>query len=134
MDNRERVREHLAALCHEQWSGWMRYLFSKCEATLPGTGKIIPQWAVDRWMRQATDTYAELTEEEKDSDRKMADRILAIIGPEIVRLQAIERAANTYCDEKFRTKLLIGGKKRQKLLNDYAVQLDAALSAQGKEK
>ena len=78
------LREELAALCHEQWSGWMAYLFSKCperglnEGVSPGC--IIPLWAVERWTRQMNTPYTELSEAEKDSDRAEADKFLAIIA------------------------------------------------------
>ena len=75
----EALREGLAALAHEQWSGWMEYLFSKCEAYQAGT-MLIPHWAVERWKRQMKTPYADLLEEEKESDRKEADRVLAMLG------------------------------------------------------
>jgi len=72
-------REELAALCHKQWSGWMQYLFSKCDEN-PETGQVtIPRWAFDRWSRQASTKYAGLSKQEKDSDRKEADRFIALI-------------------------------------------------------
>lgn len=73
------VREALAALCHEQWSGWMEYLFSKCVTNLEPGCMILPRWAVDRWQRQMTTAYGDLSAEEKDSDRAEADRILALL-------------------------------------------------------
>ena len=78
------LREKLAALCHEQWSGWMKYLFEKCEPCVDDgdeeTGEqAIPCWAVERWKRQANTPYAALSDAEKDSDRKEADRILALL-------------------------------------------------------
>jgi hypothetical protein len=55
------LRERLATLCHEQWSGWMRYLFSKCVNPVePDIGTIvIPKWAVYRWRRQMETPYDE---------------------------------------------------------------------------
>lgn len=48
----DKLREKLAELCHKQWSGWMEYLFSKCEGDLdiPDGDRImiIPDWAVCR--------------------------------------------------------------------------------------
>jgi len=86
------VRERLAELCHEQWSGWMEYLFSKCVEnkktteiagnTYDYTSLTIPSWAVERWGRQMKTPYKDLSEEEKESDRKEADKILAL-GKEI---------------------------------------------------
>lgn len=75
------LREELADLAHEQWSGWMRYLFDN--------------WSDDsvaRWQRQMETPYAGLSEEEKDSDRKEADRVLAVLrkhGVEAGRRQEV---------------------------------------------
>jgi hypothetical protein len=73
------MREALAALAHEQWSGWMEYLFSKSQDNADGT-VTIPAWAVERWKRQMTTPYAELPEAEKNSDRQEADRVLALLA------------------------------------------------------
>lgn len=72
------LREELAELAHKQWSGWMHYLFSKGTFNEDGTWTM-PAWAVERWKRQAETPYVELSEEEQDSDRKEADKFLAIL-------------------------------------------------------
>lgn len=78
------MREELAKLAHEQWSGWMDYLFGKCIPYQPGKVQaeegalIIPKWAVDRWQRQAKTPYSELTIAEMDSDREEAGKFLAV--------------------------------------------------------
>lgn len=72
------LREELAALCHEQWSGWMRYLFEKSTENEDGT-VTIPAWAVTRWKHQTETAYADLTGQEQDSDRAEADKFLAIL-------------------------------------------------------
>lgn len=67
-------REQLAALCHDQWSGWMNYLFSKGEFK---EGRfIITEESTTRWLRQAATPYSKLSEREQDSDRKEADKFL----------------------------------------------------------
>jgi|TARA_R100000501_G_C2618252_1_gene111738 hypothetical protein len=71
------LRENLAELCHDQWSGWMTYLFSKC--IKDGKQMTIPEWAVDRWQWQASKTYDELSEAEKESDRAEADRFITLL-------------------------------------------------------
>lgn len=73
------LREQLADLAHQQWSGWMEYLFSKGTVNDDGTWTM-PAWAVERWRRQMQTSYAELSEQEKNSDREEADRVLALIG------------------------------------------------------
>ena len=72
------MREKLAELAHNQWSGWMIYLFSKGEFNEDGTWTM-PKWAVDRWKRQMNQPYSELSESEKDSDRIEADKYLEVI-------------------------------------------------------
>jgi hypothetical protein len=71
-------REALAALCHEQWSGWMSYLFESSHNDLEGS-TIVPAALTARWLRQIDTPYDQLSEAEKDSDRKEADRILECI-------------------------------------------------------
>ena len=68
-------RERLASLCHEQWSGWMRYLFSKGTFNEDGTWTM-PAWAVTRWLGQTKTEYGFLSEDEKESDRKEADKFI----------------------------------------------------------
>jgi len=72
------MREKLAEYAHEAWSGWMRYLFEKSERNSDGT-VTIPAWAVARWTRQMNTPYADLPENEKESDREEADKIIAIL-------------------------------------------------------
>lgn len=72
------LRESLAALAHDQWSGWTRYLFDQCIFNEDFTVTIPAGFAL-RWLRQAGTTYGDLPENEKDSDRHQADRVLAVI-------------------------------------------------------
>ena len=84
----EEVREQLAAVQHEIWSNWMKYLFSKCgvsemNSCVPmynGVAMTIPPGMVEHWKRQMTTPYAELTEKERESDRHQADKVIAIVG------------------------------------------------------
>jgi hypothetical protein len=71
------AREALAALSHDQWRGWMRYLFSKCKV-LPGGQVVIPADLVARWQRQMNTAYADLPANEKSSDQTEADRMIAV--------------------------------------------------------
>ena len=87
---KDELREALASYAHEAWSGWMKYLFSKCneqdasyfditDQQIHQRITVIPQQLVEHWTRQMNTPYAELSEEEKESDRKEADRILEIL-------------------------------------------------------
>jgi hypothetical protein len=79
--------ERLAAYAHEAWSGWMKYMFSKSagptsEAVLGRTRAgsfIIPPELVERWTRQMTTEYQDLPEEEKQSDRDEAQKMIDIV-------------------------------------------------------
>jgi len=73
------LREELAALCHEQWSGWMEYLFQAGHIS-PYGDFTLPVSLVNRWKRQMATPYAELSQEEKDSDRQEADKFLRIVA------------------------------------------------------
>jgi len=72
------LRERLASLCHDQWTDWFVYMFSKGTFNRDGTWTM-PVWAVGRWLRQAATSYAELSEDEQDSDRKEADKFIELI-------------------------------------------------------
>lgn len=76
-EKRDDYREELAALCHTQWAGWMDYLFSKCHTNPDGSVTIPRQFAM-RWRRQMESTYAQLPPAEQESDRKEADKFLAL--------------------------------------------------------
>ena len=75
------VRELLAAYAHEAWAGWMRHMFG-LSRPLGNGAMVIPANLVKRWTRQMDTPYAELPENEKPSDRKEADRMLAIVAGE----------------------------------------------------
>jgi hypothetical protein len=61
------LREKLAALV------------AQCEEYVEGDGIHMPRWCVERWSRQMNAPYADLSEEEKESDRKEADRVLEVL-------------------------------------------------------
>lgn len=72
------MREELAALIHDMWSGWIGHVASK--STLNPDGSMtIPAWAVRRRERQMKGSYNDLSEKEKNSDRREADKVLALI-------------------------------------------------------
>ncbi len=70
--------EALAALAHEQWSGWVEYQFSKGTFNEDGTWTM-PARAVERWKRQMNTPYDDLPEREKDTDREEAGRVLQVL-------------------------------------------------------
>ena len=62
------LRERLAALEHEQWAHWTRYLLDH----------LTPE-NIERWRRQIDTPYERLSEPEKESDREWADRVLKLV-------------------------------------------------------
>lgn len=79
--NTDSKREALADYAHQAWSGWMEYLFRLSTTNDDGT-VTIPATRVERWQRQMQTPYKDLPENEKESDRKEADRMLSIVKGE----------------------------------------------------
>lgn len=72
------LREQIADLQHQQWTGWMTYLLSRCQEV--AGGMVMPREWVERWKRQMATPYAGLSEAERDSDREEADRVLVLLN------------------------------------------------------
>lgn len=71
--------EQLAAVEHERWSHWQRYVHSK-GVRQPDGSLLLPPDLVSRWERQLNTKYAELDEQEKASDREQVEKYLPIIA------------------------------------------------------
>lgn len=71
------LKEDLANLSHDQWSHWMKYMFSKSVENEDGS-ITIPKELVERWTRQMNTEYANLNESEQDSDRNEANKFLEV--------------------------------------------------------
>ena len=65
----EELKEKLASIEHQRWSDWQSYLHSTCRLG-EGGDLVIPQGLVWHWEKQIKTPYSELSEQEKDSDRK----------------------------------------------------------------
>jgi len=87
--------DKIAALCHEQWSEWMKYLFDKCiEQTdmITPAGYVyksdkagcmlIPKEFVNRWKRQMETPFENLSDLEQKSDRLEANKFFKIFRDE----------------------------------------------------
>ena len=74
---RERL-EAIAAIQHEIWLSWMEYLFSVSFLN-DDRSATIPAKKVARWVKQMNTSYSELSEEEKEEDRKQARKVLATL-------------------------------------------------------
>jgi hypothetical protein len=71
--------EQLAAIEHQRWSHWQRYLHSQCVQQLDGS-LLIPADLVARWQKQIDTQYADLDQEEKESDREQVRKYLPVIA------------------------------------------------------
>jgi len=58
--------EKLAALEHEQWAHWTKHMLDN----------LTPE-NIERWRKQIDTPYEELSEEEKESDRKWARKVMS---------------------------------------------------------
>lgn len=76
----EELIERLAAVQHEIWAHWMRYLFSVSVEDTTSGWVVIPAEKVARWKRQVETAYADLSEREKESDREQARKVLAVLA------------------------------------------------------
>lgn len=71
--------EDLAAIEHERWSRWQRYMHSKGQRLKDGS-LVLSAELVAQWEHQIATPYAELTEKEKESDREQVRQYLPIIA------------------------------------------------------
>lgn len=74
----KKLRELYADRIHEARTNWMEHVFSKSTIHDDGTA-IIPEWAVREWKRQMLTPYCDLSEAEKDADRREADVFLEML-------------------------------------------------------
>jgi len=78
-DQDPELLEQLASIEHERWSHWQRYMHAKAARNLDGS-LTIPADLVARWERLMETPYAQLTDEERESDREQVRRYLAIVA------------------------------------------------------
>lgn len=95
------MREELAALMHEIWADWMKFMLSCCVERY-----VIPVQAGRRWSRQMETPYDDLSEKEKDSDRREADKVLELFaGRLLLANTVIERKSSAGAEELPETEL-----------------------------
>lgn len=80
------LEKALAKYAHDAWAAWMHYLFTKCTLNDDGTATM-PDWAVLRWQRQMNTAYALLSEQEQESDKQEARRMIAIIEQQVAAME-----------------------------------------------
>ncbi len=70
--------ESLADVEHEGWSRWMKHLFTVSKKNKDGS-VTIPKDKVERWERQIKTDYEDLSNKEKESDRKEVRKFVKIL-------------------------------------------------------
>ena len=76
---KEKIYEKLASIEHERWCDWQKYMHSKGEISPDGCFLIYSLAQIKNWERQIATPYAELSEQEKQSDRDQVDRYWPLI-------------------------------------------------------
>jgi hypothetical protein len=76
--------EELAALEHERWSHWQRYVHSKCVRQADGS-LLLPADLVARWEKQIDTKYADLDDRERESDREQVRKYLPLIASALTK-------------------------------------------------
>ena len=84
MTEQAELFEKLAAIEHERWADWQRYLHGRCSpvfnSNADDTGQlVISKKDVEHWVRQIDTPYADLSEKEKQSDRDQVNRYWQLI-------------------------------------------------------
>jgi hypothetical protein len=71
------LREKLAAIEHERWVHWQKYMHSRLHKT--HDGMLMSPLDYQKWEELIAAEYNELTETEKQSDREQVDRYWPLI-------------------------------------------------------
>lgn len=82
----EAFLDRLAAIEHERWAHWQRYVHTQCERT-PDGALLIPAELVARWSAQIDTPFTQLSEAERESDRDQVRRYLPLIVAELTQNQ-----------------------------------------------
>ena len=76
--------DELAAVEHERWAHWQRYMHDKGERR-PDGSLVLPRDLVERWEAQIATSYADLSEAEKESDREQVRRYIPLVSDIVSR-------------------------------------------------
>ena len=74
----EGLVEDLAAIEHERWSHWQKYMHGKAVRKSDGS-LVIPAELVARWEKQISTPYNELSDKEQESDREQVRKYLPVV-------------------------------------------------------
>lgn len=78
MQDKAALLEDLAAIEHERWAHWQRFMHEQGQRQ-PDGSLVLPAELVAKWDRLIDTPYANLTDKEQESDREQVRRYLPII-------------------------------------------------------
>jgi len=84
------LKEQLADIEHQRWADWQKYMHSKILPTEHYDSMQIETEFIERWERQIKTDYKDLSEKEKDSDRKQVDRYLPLLKTHCILRKVIK--------------------------------------------
>jgi hypothetical protein len=70
--------EELAALEHQRWAHWQKYVHDNGERQ-PDGSVLLPANLIERWERQINTPYKDLAESEKNSDREQVRKYFPLL-------------------------------------------------------
>ena len=76
--------DELAAVEHERWAHWQRYMHDKGERRCDGS-LLIPAELVERWEKQIATPFSDLSEVERNSDREQVRRYVPLVADILAR-------------------------------------------------
>lgn len=84
------MMEKFAALEHERWVKWQKYMHSKFLNHSDGRGEYVclPMDLLKRWEKQIETPYSELSEQEKESDREQVRPYLEYFSTLLDKLES----------------------------------------------
>ena len=74
--SKKELREKLANIEHQRWADWQRWCHKVLRENCPSPEL---EKVLERWDKQIVTKYKDLSEKEKDSDRKQVDRYWPLI-------------------------------------------------------
>lgn len=107
----DELREQLAAIEHERWADWQKYMHSLCNKLGDfdtDYALVIPSKSVAHWERQIKTPYSQLSDKEKASDMEQVDRYWPLIKAKMLeaRLDEIRLSNLTSAIDRVRAKYM----------------------------
>jgi len=125
----DELRERLAAIEHQRWADWQRYVHASC-VRAAGGHLTIPARLVERWERQIATPYADLPEDEKVSDRHQVDRYWHILAAENAGLREALAAPQAECAKVIEVRAKVAAEIRALCECAASTDLDIARSCE----